>query len=181
MECRLWTKNHLWHFLPGLPQWLLVQHFFWCIRQLQFREVRSCSHGHTASKWLRQDWFQIICSFHSLWTILYYMWQYISVTHTYNIYTTHVEPQRHLTFSHPVPHVYIHAMKVKVKSLSRVWLFATPWTIAHQAPPSMGFSRQECWSGFLYVHTKTPILNITLNNTLWQEHRSSYFCISKSM
>ena len=37
--------------------------------------------------------------------------------------------------------------KVKVKSLSRVWLFATPWTEAHQAPPSMGFSRQEYWSG----------------------------------
>ena len=33
--------------------------------------------------------------------------------------------------------------KVKVKSLSRVWLFATPWTAAHQAPPSMGFSGQE--------------------------------------
>ena len=37
--------------------------------------------------------------------------------------------------------------KVKVKSLSRVRLVATPWTAAHQAPPSMGFSRQECWSG----------------------------------
>ena len=37
--------------------------------------------------------------------------------------------------------------KVKVKSLSRVRLFATPWTVAYQAPPSMGFSRQECWSG----------------------------------
>ena len=37
--------------------------------------------------------------------------------------------------------------KVKVKSLSRVQLFATPWTVAYQAPPSMGFSRQECWSG----------------------------------
>ena len=37
--------------------------------------------------------------------------------------------------------------KVKVKSLSRVRLLATPWTAAHQAPPSMGFSRQECWSG----------------------------------
>ena len=37
--------------------------------------------------------------------------------------------------------------KVKVKSLSRVWLFATPQTVAHQAPPSMGFSRQEYWSG----------------------------------
>ena len=37
--------------------------------------------------------------------------------------------------------------KVKVKSLSRVRLFATPWTAAHQAPPSVGFSRQEYWSG----------------------------------
>ena len=36
---------------------------------------------------------------------------------------------------------------MKVKSLSRVQLFATPWTIAHQAPPSMEFSRQEYWSG----------------------------------
>ena len=35
----------------------------------------------------------------------------------------------------------------EVKSLSRVRLFATPWTVAHQAPPSMGFSRQEYWSG----------------------------------
>ena len=35
----------------------------------------------------------------------------------------------------------------EVKSLSRVWLLATPWTAAHQAPPSMGFSRQEYWSG----------------------------------
>ena len=37
--------------------------------------------------------------------------------------------------------------KVKVKSLSHVRLLATPWTAAHQAPPSTGFSRQEYWSG----------------------------------
>ena len=37
--------------------------------------------------------------------------------------------------------------KVKVKSLSCVQLLTTPWTAAHQAPPSMGFSRQEYWSG----------------------------------
>ena len=34
-----------------------------------------------------------------------------------------------------------------MKLLSRVRLFVTPWTVAYQAPPSMGFSRQECWSG----------------------------------
>ena len=37
--------------------------------------------------------------------------------------------------------------KVKGKSLSRVQLFETPWSAAYQAPPSMGFSRQEYWSG----------------------------------
>ena len=34
-----------------------------------------------------------------------------------------------------------------MKSLSRVRLFATPWTVGYQAPPSLGFSRQEYWSG----------------------------------
>ena len=38
-------------------------------------------------------------------------------------------------------------VKTKVKLLSRVRLFATPWSVAYQAPPSMGFSRQEHWSG----------------------------------
>ena len=37
--------------------------------------------------------------------------------------------------------------KMKAKSLSRVRLLATPWTAAHQTPPSMGFSRHEYWSG----------------------------------
>ena len=41
-------------------------------------------------------------------------------------------------------------MKVKVKSLSRLRLFVTPWTVAQQAPPSLGFSRQEYWSGLLF-------------------------------
>ena len=36
--------------------------------------------------------------------------------------------------------------KMKVKPLSHVWLFTTPWTVAYQAPPSTGFSRQEYWS-----------------------------------
>ena len=40
--------------------------------------------------------------------------------------------------------------KVKVKSLSHARLLVTPWTAAHQAPPSMGFSRQEYWSAVPY-------------------------------
>ena len=39
---------------------------------------------------------------------------------------------------------------MKVKSLSRVRLFATPWTVAYPDPPSMGFSRQEYWSRLLF-------------------------------
>ena len=45
--------------------------------------------------------------------------------------------------------------KVKGKSLSCVRLFVTPWTAAHQAPPSMGFSRQEYWSGVPLPSPKT--------------------------
>ena len=49
--------------------------------------------------------------------------------------------------------------KVKVKSLSRVRLLATPWTAAYQAPLSMGFSRQEYWSGLpLPRYTYIPSL-----------------------
>ena len=49
--------------------------------------------------------------------------------------------------------------KVKVKSLSRVRLLATSWTAAYQAPPSMGFSRQEYWSG---VPLPSPKSNFTV-------------------
>ena len=52
---------------------------------------------------------------------------------------------------------------MKVKSLSRVQLLATPWTTAYQAPPSMGFSKQEYWSG---VPLPSPI-GKTINLTKW--------------
>ena len=50
-------------------------------------------------------------------------------------------------------HFLLQCMKVK----SRIQLLATPWTAAHQAPPSMGFSRQEYWSG-------VPLPSLTLCN-----------------
>ena len=53
--------------------------------------------------------------------------------------------------------------KVKVKSLSCVRLLVTPWTAAHQAPLSMGFSRQEYWSG---VPLPSPELLLVLYNCL---------------
>ena len=45
----------------------------------------------------------------------------------------------------------------KVKSLSHVWLLATPWTVAYQPPPSMEFSRQEHWSGLPFPSPKGTI------------------------
>ena len=45
---------------------------------------------------------------------------------------------------------------MKVKSLSRVLLFATPWTVAYQAPPPMRFSRQEYWSGLPFPSPDLP-------------------------
>ena len=48
---------------------------------------------------------------------------------------------------HPLCWVLGEKLKVKVKLLSHVRLFVTPWTVPYQAPPSMEFSRQEYWSG----------------------------------
>ena len=56
-----------------------------------------------------------------------------------NIYSTNI-------YWLPIWH-WVLGMKVKVKLLSRVQLFATPWIVGHQAPPSMWFPRQEYWSG----------------------------------
>ena len=59
---------------------------------------------------------------------------------------SHVSPtDSWAPFSVLLKHIKLY--KVKVNSLSRVWLFATPWTVAHKTPPSIEFSRQVYWSG----------------------------------
>ena len=66
--------------------------------------------------------------------------------------------------------------KNKVKLLSRVWLLVTPWTAALQAPPSMGFSRQEYWSG---VPLPSPSMGTnkpkSYFSTLWRLEESSTY------
>ena len=57
--------------------------------------------------------------------------------------------------------------KVKVKSLSHVRLLATPWTVAYQAPPSMGFSRQAYWSG-------VPLPSPWMLYRFWQIYNNIY-------
>ena len=71
---------------------------------------------------------------------------------------------------------------VKVKSLSRVQLFATPRTVAYQAPPSMGFSRPECWSGLPFpspgdlpdpgIEPRSPALRRRF--TVWATREAHY-------
>ena len=65
--------------------------------------------------------------------------------------------------------------KVKVKSLSRLRLLATPWTAAHQAPPSMGFSRQEYWSDLVF--SKCSVRTVSFVNIflihLWRKVNSA--------
>ena len=56
--------------------------------------------------------------------------------------------------------------KVKVKSPSRVRLLATPWTAAYQAPPSMGFSRQEYWSGVPLLSPIYMVRTIEMTHSL---------------
>ena len=59
--------------------------------------------------------------------------------------------------------------KVKVKSLSRVRLSATPWTTALQAPPSMGFFRQEYWSGVPLPSPKERLAPLYFNSKMFGE------------
>ena len=65
---------------------------------------------------------------------------------------------------------YISCGALKVKSLSRVRLSATPWTVAYQASPSMGFSRQEYWSGLLFPSPgDLPNPGVEPRSPAWQE------------
>ena len=63
--------------------------------------------------------------------------------------------------------------KVRVKSLCLVRLLATPWTAAYQAPPSMGFSRQEYWSG---VPFPSPIIKAGRSKWIQQIHPTDEMC-----
>ena len=64
--------------------------------------------------------------------------------------------------------------KVKVKSLSHVWLLATPWTAAHQAPLSMGVSRQEYWSG-VPLPSLIPGDSCCLSSPPWKSTEARFF------
>ena len=72
-------------------------------------------------------------------------------------------------------HFLLQCMKVKL--LSRVRLLATPWTAAYQAPPSMGFSRQEYWSGVPLPSPKVMVQGCKLR--AWDIFSCSFYCLPK--
>ena len=76
--------------------------------------------------------------------------------------------------------------KVKVKSLSRVWLLVTPWTATYQAPLSMGFSRPEYWVNQIYSKLKKSSLSVDYGEILsslefiyinWRISQNTYFIV----
>ena len=82
--------------------------------------------------------------------------------------------------------LHLNSLWSEVMSLSCVRLFVTPWTVAYQAPPSLGFSRQECWSGLPFpspgylpdpgIEPGSPSLQA---NVYRLSHQGSLYCLFK--
>ena len=134
---------------PSPPAFNLSQHqgLFKCVSSShQVAKVLEFQPQHQSFQW-------ILCFVHYYFPfILIYFDQLYDMSKLLNLCE--------LQFTHPQSWYIgnscfrvLSRVKVKVKSLSRVWLFETPWTVAYQAPPSMGFSRQEYWSGLPFPST----------------------------
>ena len=72
---------------------------------------------------------------------------------------THRRTPKIQEWLHSPPHLHTHIYVCCAQSLSRVWLFVTPWTIPRQAPLSMGFPWQEDWSGLPFPSPLHPGLH----------------------
>ena len=77
--------------------------------------------------------------------------------------------------------MHLFQMKLKVKLLSRVQLFATPWTVAYQAPLSMGFSRQEYWSGLPFPSPGDLAGRFFTSSTIWEAVMSLFKATSQGL
>ena len=117
------------------------------------REYRAISEDitvHLSSIWLRcgMKYQGFVYDWDLLWELLLFSHQVVSTSFVtprpiacHGILQARILEWVAISFSNA------WKWKVKVNSLSRVQLFRTPWTTAYQAPPPMGFSRQEYWSG----------------------------------
>ena len=103
---------------------------------------------------------------HQFWKVLsHYLFKITSVHYLSSLL---LEPNAMFLVQSLFPHV-LHMLLLLLSRVSRVRLFPTPWTAVHQAPPPMGFSRQEHWSGvplpslFAYVCASIWIFPIDLS------------------
>ena len=112
--------------------------------------------------------FQCICSnwtkdadFDSLISFLAKIFSDHLLYYTYGLHTLH-SIYHSKPFICPIFSFPKTPSQSKCKLFSRVWLFVTPWTIVHQAPLSMGFSRQEYWSGLPFPDPEIKLWSPTL-------------------
>ena len=105
-----------------------------CICRLNQLQVENIQEKKNPRKFQSKTWiFQTVNYFHIIYIVLGII--------------SHPEIKYRRGFKYRAEVICKHWVKWVRKSLSRVQLFATPWTVAYQVPPSMGFSRQEFWSG----------------------------------
>ena len=72
----------------------------------------------------------------------------------------------------------LQCMKVKSeREVSRIQLFATPWTAAYQAPPPMGFARQEYWSGVPLPSPRFTMRSFKILSSNWAKHQVKVFSL----
>ena len=157
----------MYHFLfPSTAMNFLKKHKRSVIsRSLTWKEQRSL-HGSISFFLKLQGW----CHFRLLLLLLSHL-SHVRLRATPQTAAHQAPPslgfsrQEHwsgLPFPSPMHESEKWKWKVKVKSLSRARLLATPWTGAHQAPPSMGSSRQEYWSG-----VPLSCWNLIISSILW--------------
>ena len=118
--------------------------------------------------------------FHKIWPIVH--WWFICIIFTYITlacgcwWIDYLKLSCLIQHKHTVLQFYKPEVKwSEVKSLSHVWLFATPWTVAYWSPLSMEFSRQEYWSGLPFP---SPFISQKFNINLTElKSRSLQVCV----
>ena len=129
----LWIKSHQSEIIPSLSWHLEKEKLPWCAPKLPAEHSPfSWTSIYSSSKW---GLFSLTSQIVTAWIL-------------YSSYQGYRDQGINRVAWVPT---LKYRQKVKVKSLSRVQLSATPWTVAYQAPQSMGFSKQEYWSGLPFL------------------------------
>ena len=142
--CIMWDLL-LWHMdslvvahrLSSWDAWAWLLHSLWDLSSL----TRGWTHISCTARQILNHWKVKVLVAQSCPTLYYPIYYSPSCSSVHGVLQARLLEWVAISFSKA------WKWKVKVKSLSHAWLLATPRTAAYQAPPSMGFSRQEYWSG----------------------------------